>query len=57
MCAMASQLISGSIVCSAVCSGGDQRNIDHVAGLCEGNPPVTSGFPSERVSKTENISI
>ena len=25
----------------------------HVTGLCEGNPPVTGGFPSQRVSDVE----
>ena len=28
-----------------------------VAGLCEGNPPVTGGFPSQRASNAENVSI
>ena len=28
-----------------------------VTGLCEGNPPVTGGFPSQRASKAENVSI
>ena len=28
-----------------------------VTGLCEGKPPVTSGFPSQRASNTENVSI
>ena len=28
-----------------------------VTGLCKGNPPVTSGFPSQRASNTENVSI
>ena len=28
-----------------------------VTGLCEGNSPVTGGFPSWRASNTENISI
>ena len=28
-----------------------------VTGLCEGNPPVTSGFPSQGASKAENVSI
>ena len=28
-----------------------------VAGLCEGNPPVTAGFPSQWASNAENISI
>ena len=27
-----------------------------VTGLCEGNPPVTGGFPSHRASNAENIS-
>ena len=28
-----------------------------VTGLCEGNPPVTGGFPSQRASNAENVSI
>ena len=28
-----------------------------VAGLCEGNPPLTGGFPSWRASKAEIVSI
>ena len=28
-----------------------------VTGLCEGNPPVTDGFPSQRASNAENVSI
>ena len=28
-----------------------------VTGPCEGNPPVTCGFPSQRASNTENVSI
>ena len=28
-----------------------------VTGLCEGNPPVTGGFPSQRTSNAENVSI
>ena len=28
-----------------------------VTGLCEGNPPVAGGFPSQRTSNTENASI
>ena len=27
-----------------------------VTGLCEGNPPVTGGFPSDRVNNAENVS-
>ena len=29
----------------------------HVAGFCEGNPPMTGGFPSQGVSDAENVSI
>ena len=29
----------------------------HVTGLCEGNPPVPGGFPSQRVSNTENVPL
>ena len=29
----------------------------HITGLCEGNPPVTGGFPSQRASNVENVSI
>ena len=28
-----------------------------VTGLCEGNPPVTDGFPSQRASNAEDVSI
>ena len=28
-----------------------------VTGVCEGNPPVTIGFPSQRASNAENVSI
>ena len=28
-----------------------------VTGLCEGNPPVTTGVPSQRTSNMENVSI
>ena len=28
-----------------------------VTGLCEGNPPVTGGFPSQRASNADNVSI
>ena len=28
-----------------------------VTGLCEGNPPVTDGFPSQRARNAENVSI
>ena len=49
-----------SIVCLTVCWGADQRK--HVSelrvtGLCEGNPPVTGGFLSQRSGNAENVSI
>ena len=28
-----------------------------VTGLCQGNPPVTGGFPSQRASNAENVSF
>ena len=60
MSAMTSQITGVSIVCSLVGSGADQRKHQSSAslhGLCEGNPPVTDGLPSQRASKAENVSI
>ena len=34
-----------------------ERSKLRVTGLCEGNPPVTGGFPSQRASKAKNVSI
>ena len=51
---MASQIIAGSIVCSTIYSGADPKF--RVTGLCERNPLVTSGFPSQRTSNAENVS-
>ena len=34
-----------------------RRSKPHVTDLCEGNPPVTGGFPSQRASDVENVSI
>ena len=28
-----------------------------ITGLCEGNPPATGGFPSQRASDAENVTI
>ena len=57
--AMASQITGVQIVWLIVCSGADQRKHQSSAilGLCEGNPPVTDGFPSQRASNAENVSI
>ena len=35
----------------------NEHQMSVLLGLCEGNPPVTSGFPSQRASKAENVSI
>ena len=51
MNAMASQITGVSIVCSTFCSSADQTKHQSSAslhGLCEGNPPVTGGFPSQK---------
>ena len=58
--AMASQITSASIVCSDICSGADQRkhqSSTSSAFVKRGNPPVTGGFPSQRASNAENVSI
>ena len=59
MNAMASQITSISIVCPRFIQVQIKENIKKpcVTGLFEGNPPVTSGFPSQRTSNTENVSI
>ena len=59
MNAMVSEITSLSTVCSTVCSGTDKKNPlkPRVTGLCQGNPPVTGGFPTQRDSNTENVSI
>ena len=60
MWAMASQITCVSIVCSTVLffrRRSKKTSKRHVAGLCEGNPPVTCGFPSWRFSNAERASI
>ena len=56
---MASEIPSISTVCSNVCSGA--LHIKHQSpvslAVVRGNLPVTGGFPSQRASGTENISI
>ena len=44
MSVIASQITGISIIYSTVCSGVNRRKL-HVPGLCEGNPPLTNGFP------------
>ena len=50
--AMASQITGVLIVCSTLCSGANQTKTSklRLTGLCEGNPPVNSGFPSQMAS-------
>ena len=59
MSAMASQITGVSVVCSTVYWGADQRKHQNPVPLafCEGNPPVTCGFPSQRANHAETISI
>ena len=47
------------IVCSTVCSGAYQRKYQSSASLslCEWNPAVTGGFPTQRASNAENVFI
>ena len=56
---MGSQITGVSVVYSTVRSGADQRKTSklRITGLCEGNPPVTGIFPSQRARNAENISI
>ena len=55
MSVMAFQITGVSIVCTTVCSGADQMKTSKpcVTGLCERNPPVTGGFPSQRASNAK----
>ena len=52
MSAMASQITIVSTACSTVCLGVDQTSKKisklRVTGLCEGNPPMSGGFRSQR---------
>ena len=49
---MVSQITSLTIVYAIVYLG-----VDEVTGLCVGNSPVTSEFPTQRASNAENVSI
>ena len=55
MSAMAYQIAGVSIVCSTVFfrRRSSKPSKLRVTGLCEGNPPVTGGFPSLRASNAE----
>ena len=54
--AMTYQITGVSIVCPSIGSDADKKTLKlRVTGLCEGNPPVTSGIPSQRVSNTKRF--
>ena len=57
MSIMASQITSHSVIYSTPCLGKHQTKHERSASLtlCEGNPPVIGGFPSQRASNTESI--
>ena len=59
MGATVSQITGVAIVCSVVCSGANHKKKSRIrtTGLCEGNPPVISGFLSQRAINAENVSI
>ena len=59
MSAMASQITGVSVVCSTGCSGPGQRKHQSSASLTfvRWDPAVTGGFPSQRASNAENVSI
>ena len=57
MSLMVSQITGVSIVCPTVWSGTDQRKHQSFASLAFVRPTVTGGFPSQRASKAENVSI
>ena len=57
MTAMASHIISLTIVCSIFFSGTDEKKTSklRVTGLCEGNSPVTGKFPAQRDSNAKKM--
>ena len=59
MTALASQITSLTIVYSTVYSRRRSNKTSklRVTGLCAGNSPVTSEFPTQRASNAENVSI
>ena len=59
MSTMPSQITGVSISCSTIflrCSSKNTSKL-RITGLCEGNPRVTGGLPSQRASNMENIFI
>ena len=59
MGAIASQIISLTIVYSTVYAGADQRKTSklRVTSLCAGISPVTGDFPAQTASNPENVPI
>ena len=59
MGAMASQIISLTIVYWTIYSGADQKKKSklRVTVLCVGSSPVTDEFPAQMASNAENVSI
>ena len=54
-----SQVTGNSSVCLPACSGRHQRNHQRspLLACCEGNPPATGGFPVQRASNVESVSM
>ena len=52
-----SQITGNLTVCPTLCSGYQQSKHQRstLLALCEGNPPVTGGFPSQRASNAESV--
>ena len=60
MCTVAHQITSLMVLYSTVYSDADQRKHQSsalLAGLCEGNSPVTGEFPAQRASNAEMSSF
>ena len=58
MTIIASCITGQSSVCSTVCWNEQQRNTrSALMSICEGNPPVTNGFPTQRDKDADNGSI
>ena len=57
MSTMASQITSLSLLNRSFRRRSKKTSKPHVTGRCEGNPPVPAGFPSQRASNVESISI
>ena len=60
---MAPQITGNATVCSKVCLDlhptppPKKNQSSELLVLCEGNPPVTGGFPSQRACNSESISM